>query len=77
MYECRANDEYISFVAAKLFWILQLVYILLPGVMIATTFVISPVLYQVDFGRVLISFKLGIHFDSNFRRRNIEPLLFL
>ena len=77
MYECRANDEYISFVSSKLFWILQLIYVAIPGVLIATIILISPVLYQVDFGRVIILLKLGGHHDCTVPWRCIELILFL
>ena len=58
MYECRANDEYVSFIGGKLFWLLQLGYLVLPSLFIIATILISPVLYQVDFGRVAILLSL-------------------
>jgi hypothetical protein len=39
MFECRANDEYLSFVWGKLFWVVQFLYTILPFIMILMGFI--------------------------------------
>lgn len=48
MFEVRINPEYVSPVNSKLFWIMQMAYIVVPVVDLGTTIVIAPNLYRVS-----------------------------
>jgi len=42
MFECRANDEYIGDVAPKLFWVVLLIYTVLPIIAIVISLLEIP-----------------------------------
>lgn len=51
-FESRINEEYNNVIYMKLFWIIQVVYLIIPIVDITTTIIISPNIYRVNFGKV-------------------------
>lgn len=55
MFESRMNEEFNNIIYSKLFWIIQIVYLIIPIVDITTTIIISPNIYRVNFGKVTSS----------------------
>ena len=57
MFECRANEEYISGIGPKLFWLMLLVYTVFPLIMVVLGLVQAPLIF-IRFDGIIVS--LGI-----------------
>jgi hypothetical protein len=55
MFETRINSEYMNAINSKLFWIVQIIYIIVPIVELSTSILIAPNLYRISYPNVLLT----------------------
>lgn len=65
MFECRGNEEYLSGVGPKLFWLILLVYTIFPLLMIVLAITQSPFRF-INFDSVIVSIGVLLGGGSNF-----------
>lgn len=64
MFECRANEEYVSLAGTKMFWLVLMAYTVFPMIMVVLGIVQAPLVF-INFTMIIISIGILIGGGSN------------
>lgn len=76
-FETRINEDYVSTTTSKLFWLLQLGYVVIPIIHLVTIIIISPNLQRIVLPDVLFPLSPGAYQCSHVGGRRLQFLLLL